>query len=251
MKEETEGLIIKEKTIKENDRLVTVLTKDRGVIRCFVNGAKKLSNKKFTATQPLSYSRLMIYTKNDANIVDSADNIITFFKLRNSMERFALSQYFCQVIENAVLDEAESELQLKLMLNCLHMLCESNKPDLLIKSVFELRLMQSLGIIPEVLYCSGCGCYESDIMYFDPVYTKLYCSECVSMSDNLVELSKSALMAVRYILTAEPNKIFSFNINGQPLAQLADCSEQFIINHYNTKHFNTLDFYKMMRNENI
>ena len=251
MKEETEGLIIREKTIKENDRLVTVLTKDRGVIRCFVNGAKKLSNKRFTSTQPLSYSRLMIYTKNNANVIDGAENITVFFKLRNDIEKFAVSQYFCQLIETAVLDEADSEPQLRLTLNCMHMLCESNKPDLLIKSVFELRLMQTLGIMPEVLYCSGCGCYESDIMYFDPVYTRLYCSDCVNQDNNFVPMSKSAVMAVRYILTAEPNKIFSFNINGQPLAQLADCSEQFIINHYNTKHFATLDFYKSVRNNNI
>ena len=140
---------------------------------------------------------------------------------------------------------------MRLTLNCMHMLCESNKPDLLIKSVFELRFMKSLGIVPDVLYCSGCGCYESDIMYFDPVYTRLYCKDCVSQENNFVKLSRSALMAVRYILTAEPKKIFSFNINGQPLAQLADCSEQFVINHYNTKHFTTLDFYKSIRNDNI
>ena len=47
MKKETEGLILKEQTVGDKDRLVTVLTKDRGVLRCFVRGAKNMKNSSF------------------------------------------------------------------------------------------------------------------------------------------------------------------------------------------------------------
>lgn len=41
MKFRTEGLIIKEQNIGEQDKLVFALTKSNGVIRAFVKGAKK------------------------------------------------------------------------------------------------------------------------------------------------------------------------------------------------------------------
>ena len=42
MKFRTEGLIIKEQNIGEQDKLVFALTKSNGVIRAFVKGAKNI-----------------------------------------------------------------------------------------------------------------------------------------------------------------------------------------------------------------
>ena len=44
MKFKTDGLIIKEQSIGEQDRLVTVLTASNGIIKAFVKGAKKIKN---------------------------------------------------------------------------------------------------------------------------------------------------------------------------------------------------------------
>ena len=43
MKFRTDGLIIREQNIGENDRLVWVLTRTHGVIKAFARGAKKLT----------------------------------------------------------------------------------------------------------------------------------------------------------------------------------------------------------------
>ena len=42
----TKGLILKEQNIGERDKLVTVLTEERGVLRAFVRGAKSVKSKK-------------------------------------------------------------------------------------------------------------------------------------------------------------------------------------------------------------
>lgn len=38
----TDGLIIREQSIGESDRLVTVLTREQGILRAFVRGAKAM-----------------------------------------------------------------------------------------------------------------------------------------------------------------------------------------------------------------
>ena len=41
----TKGLVIKEQTVGESDRLVTLLTADYGLVNAFVRGAKQLKNR--------------------------------------------------------------------------------------------------------------------------------------------------------------------------------------------------------------
>ena len=57
MQVKTQGLIIREQTVGESDRLVTVLTRDAGVVRAFARRAKNLKDSKSAATQLLCYSR--------------------------------------------------------------------------------------------------------------------------------------------------------------------------------------------------
>ena len=46
MKTEMEGLILTDMTVGDSDRLVTVLTRNSGILRGFVRGAKNLKNLK-------------------------------------------------------------------------------------------------------------------------------------------------------------------------------------------------------------
>ena len=63
MQVKTQGLIIREQTVGESDRLVTVLTRDAGVVRAFARRAKNLKDSKSAATQLLCYSRLSIFKR--------------------------------------------------------------------------------------------------------------------------------------------------------------------------------------------
>ena len=57
----TDGLIIKEKLVSENDKLVTILTRNFGIIRAFAQSVKNLKNKNFSSTQLLCYSDFIIF----------------------------------------------------------------------------------------------------------------------------------------------------------------------------------------------
>ena len=81
MKIKTNGLILNEQTIGENDKLVTVLTETNGIIRCFAKGAKLLKSRKGIAVQTFSYSRLSIYHGRDEYIIDEVESIKLFFVL--------------------------------------------------------------------------------------------------------------------------------------------------------------------------
>ena len=61
----TDGLIIREQQIGENDKLITILSRNYGVIRCYASGAMSIKSKKCAATSLLAYSSFTIKKKGE------------------------------------------------------------------------------------------------------------------------------------------------------------------------------------------
>ena len=76
------GLVIREQSIGESDRLITVLTAERGLVRAFSRGAKKTKSKKLSATALLSYSDFTFTKSRNAFSVEEALVKEVFFELR-------------------------------------------------------------------------------------------------------------------------------------------------------------------------
>ena len=72
MKIKTNGLIIKEQSIGEQDKIVTVLTDELGVIRAFVRRAKNIKSPKCASTGLLCYSELSVFENKGVYSIDEA-----------------------------------------------------------------------------------------------------------------------------------------------------------------------------------
>lgn len=245
MKFNTEGLILTSKTLRGNEKLVTVLTKTHGVIRCFVKSPRLLSMARSSATAPLSYSRLSIFSGRDAYIIDDADCTMSFFEASTELETLTIAQYLCELCIHTVPDGVPSQDILSLMMNSLYVLSKHSKPELMVKAVFEMRLMALSGLTPDIIACNSCGTYEDDPMYFLIDKGHLLCSNCYKGEANACPLTKSALHALRHSILAEPKRIFSFTASDETLALFADCAERYTL-HTTERSFNTLEYYKRL-----
>ena len=134
MKFRTEGLIIREQQTGEDDRLVTLLTRDHGVIRAFVRGAKRIKSRSQSATGLFAYGSYSIYRGRDAYSVDEAQPKEIFFDLRNDIEALALAQYFCELAGELAPVEDDADEFLRLILNALHMLMNKKRPQAQLKA---------------------------------------------------------------------------------------------------------------------
>ncbi len=247
MQIETDGLVIMEKSVGESDRLVTLLTRHEGVVRAFAQQAKKIKNSKLSATQLFSYSRFSIFKGREKYIIDEAQPIEVFFDLRRDMERLSLAQYFCELAGALAPQETEAGDFLRLVLNAMHFLCKGTRPNLLLKSIVEMRMLSFAGYMPNLICCANCAAYEADTMYFLPRSGVIYCDDCVpSSAEPMVKLSRGALTGLRHTIYADFEKLFSFSLSDQGLKELSLASEQYVINTLQ-RSFNTLDFYNQVK----
>lgn len=245
MKTNTEGLILMDQAVGDKDRLLTVLTRDCGVLRCFVRGASSVHHRSFAGTQMLSYSGMTIYRGRERCVIDEVRLIRSFFEPTLDIVPMALEQYLCELAMKLVPENTDSSEQLDLLLNCLYLLNKGRSVPL-IKAVFEIRLASLSGWLPNLLYCQECGTYEDDTMYFYYQENALRCSRCHTEAP-CCPLSKGALTAFRYVTYAEPKKVFSFQVSDESLRQLSECSEKYVLSMSTADlHLHTLNYYRQV-----
>lgn len=241
----TEALVIKEMNVGESDRLVTLFTRDYGVIKAFASGAKSIKSKKASATSLLTYSSFTILKKKDTYKIYEAVPISLFFGAGSDITVLSLSQYFCELCSEFAPSGVANEEFLRLILNSLYFLTKEKREPELIKAITELRVASISGYMPDLVACDGCGKFEDDIMYFNLNDGCLFCSEC-KPNIPLVKIDKTLLNAMRRIVYSEFKNIYSFSIPSDSAKYLSDITGRYMC--IQTDHrFSTLDFYNTIK----
>ncbi len=246
MKITTNGLVIKEQTTGESDRLVTLLTADYGIMRAFVRRAKLVKSRNSSATSLFAYGRFTLYKTRDAYVADDVEPIEVFFDLRRDIESLSLAQYFAQLAFEMGAEEQPCDELLRLTLNSFHLLCKGSKKRTQIKAVFEFRSACLGGYMPDILACGNCGTYESDVMYFDTLEGRIYCENCPKAG--AIPVPVNVIKAIRFICLTPPEKIFSFSLSDENLKILGETAEKYVLSRIQRK-LSALDFYKGLSNE--
>lgn len=240
----TDGIILREVEYKDNDKLLTVLTGEFGKITVRARGVKSQRSKLKAGCQLLAFSELTLsehqgrYTVTEANVKEM------FADLRTDLELLSLATYFAQVCEVVVQEEDPAEEILSLLLNCLFALAKLKKPQMLVKAVFELRLMALSGFLPDLRGCCVCGKEETD--RFNITQGALQCAACPSGDDIRMPLHSGTLMAMRYIIGCDAKRLFSFALSSEGMDELNHISESYLSTRLE-RGFSTLDFYKSLR----
>ncbi len=241
----TDGIVIREQQTGEQDRLVTLLTRENGIIKGFVNGARNPKSKNVGSTGLLCYSDFSIEkTAKGVYVIKEATAKEVFFSLRENIVALSLAQYFAELTYELASREENSAEFLSLLLNAVYLISANKKDFSLIKAATELRMLSLSGYMPNVVACKTCGQYESENMYFDLHSGELFCEEC-SLKSSLQKLPISVVSAMRFVCFSEPKKIFSFSIPKEDLETLSWVAERYLKNMTNRK-FKTLEFYKIM-----
>lgn len=242
-----EGLIVKEMNVGESDRLITIFTREHGIIKAFASGAKNIKSKKAAGTSLLTYSAFQILNKKGTFRIYEATPIASFFTMGTDIEVLTLSQYFCELALEFAEDDVPNEELLRLFLNSLHFLTKEKRYPPLIKGITELRTAAICGYMPNLVACDGCGKFEENIMFLGLKNGKLYCEEC-KKPDNCVAIDKTLLSALRHIVFSEFKNLYSFEIPPKSADMLSKITENYVITQtdYN---FSALQFYNTIKEQ--
>lgn len=243
------GLVLRERSFGENDKFLDILTDEAGLIEVTAKGVKKQNSKNASVAQTLCYADFCLSESSGRFYLNSAEPIRTFFTVSSDIEKFALASYFCEMTLYVATQERTNQEVLRLILNCLHFLTAGNRDSLLLKAIFELRLVSEIGLVPNLLGCCECLKYSDAQMLFDLRGGRLYCESCFGGRDlhGVEMLPERLLHYIRFIALTDMQKLFNLKVAGDYLPHLSNITESYAEIQLG-KHFSTLDFYKTLQN---
>lgn len=158
-----QGIVLKGSSFKENDRLVTVLTPEYGLIRAIAPGAKKYKSQLRGRTELFVINEFLIIQGRSLDKIIQANTVYTYPGLSRDIGKLATAQYLAELsLALAVAEQPQPELyellneHLRRIEGC--ELGESVYPYLA-QAVFHLVAIA--GLAPQLLKC----CVTQEIVH--------------------------------------------------------------------------------------
>ena len=262
------GLVTRSYPSGDHDRIIHIITEERGRLAVMVKGGNSKRGSHMAAcTQLFTYGNYELYSGSsgdDLYWLRGGSVLRSFYNLSSGLSRMALATYLCDVASDLTDKDAvivETRELLRMLLNSLYVLDRGDKSPAIVKGVFELRAAAMMGYRPNLVGCAFCGEGYPSEAYFDIMNGRLICSDCQAKRNRLASrlaeveeelgerriicpLSSSVLAAVRYALTAQDRKIFSFELKDAEEEHSFDrVAETFLLNQLE-RDFETLRFYR-------
>ena len=240
------GIVLRETQTKEADKILTVLTAERGRIAVIARRARRKNSPLAAPCELLAFSELVLYEQHGWLMMSEGSTIELWSGIRRDVELLSLASYFAEMAE-AVTGEGEPAGEvLALLLNALYALDTLKKPRELVKAAFELKLLSLAGYEPLVAACSVCGAAAPKEPLFDAAQGVVLCRGCAGAAgQGLLPLDPGSLAAFRHVLGAERRRMLSFTLRGETLTRFARACEIFARVQLE-RDFRTLDFYKSL-----
>lgn len=239
----TDGLVVRQVNYKDNDQILTVLTKEHGLMTLKARGVRSRSSRLKGACQLLAYSEFTVFENRGFHTIDEANAIQMFPELRTDIELLSLASYFAQVAEVLSQEDMPNPELLSLTLNALYALCRRLCTPELVKAAFELRAACLGGYTPQLSGCAVCGDPKPD--RFDVRGGILCCASCSAGEGLRLPVSPGSLAAMRYLVSCDAKRLFSFRLEGRAVKELCDLAETYLQTQLE-RGFYTLDFYKSL-----
>lgn len=244
----TRGVVIQQRSIGEQDKIITILSEDFGVIEASARGVKRMKSGLAGGIQMLSYSAFALFKGKSGYIINSAEILEAFYDLRLDVKNVSLASYFCEIIKHLTPGEEGAAEYLRLLLNTLYFLCNHLQTPPFLKMVFELRVMCIAGFAPALDACAVCGktFADSDVTFL-PNDGVLCCQDCLREIDATVRISLNVttLTALRYLTESDLAHVLKAQMDESLVTFLGSISEYYVLAHCE-RGFKTLDLYRSL-----
>ncbi len=176
-----EGCILRSMEYREKDRILSLLTPDRGRVDVIARGARK-SGRRFGGHLEL-FSRVHcaadIKENRTLHTLTEAHQVVALPGLREDLVKFAAASYLSEVVLRSAVEAADPELYITFTawLRLLSTVGVGWEEQVL--RAGEIRLLALSGFLPDPRYC-GCGSSldQADVYWVQVPELALACAAC-------------------------------------------------------------------------
>ena len=160
-----EAVVLRTQKLGEADRIVTLLSRQRGRIRAVAKGVRRTSSKFGSRLEPFNYVDLQLAEGRSLDVITQAETLAPYgARLGADYERYTAGTVMLETAERLVVEDKEPAVQQFLLLvGALRALTGPGEPGTPLRgpvSVLDSFLLRSLavaGYAPSFDACARCG----------------------------------------------------------------------------------------------
>ncbi|MCJ7855873.1 DNA repair protein RecO [Lachnospiraceae bacterium NSJ-143] len=243
--EKFDGIVLKEAALGETGKRLIVLAKDLGKITVSAKGAKSAKSRLNAPAQLFSYSSFTAYKNRNFYNASQGEIIESFYALRSDMEKFAYGSFICELTEKSVPEEMESNDVLHLLLMTFAVLSSTDFSPRLAAVIYEIKLLDTLGLLSGGESCSMCGADTQGQSFFNARMGGIICRDCSAKAAGSYPIFEGTRKAIEFVVKNSGKRIFAFSLSGEVLKQLEKVMEIYVRTHL-CHDIKSLEFLKTM-----
>ncbi|MBC8259563.1 MAG: DNA repair protein RecO [SAR324 cluster bacterium] len=157
---ETAGIVLKTMDFKENDIILTILTREAGKKSGIFHGGKSLRSGNAAKAElfVINYFEYSEKPNTDLVRIRKCELLESFPPLRKNYSKFLHANYFSEILLQCEISGVDSQDYFELLKNTMFQLSGA-KTGAEIKFDFEMQLLKLLGVHPNLDNCIQCASY--------------------------------------------------------------------------------------------
>ena len=186
------GMVLSAAPVGDYDKLVVLLTRERGKIRAFARGARRPGSALMAAANAFAFGEFQIYEGRTSYTMSQASIQNYFGALMTHFEGACYGQYFLEFADYYTRENADGSDFLKLAYQSLRALLVPSLPRKLVRYIYELKAMT-------------------------------YSGECPQTFEQFSDwnLNPSTEYALQYVVAASVEKLYTFLLTEEVFAEFA------------------------------
>lgn len=203
-----EGIIISTVDYKESSKIINILTSNEGIIGVIAKGCKNIKSRISATSSVLTYGTFYLkFNKGNMALLCEVDVIDKFKNIRKDLIKTNYSIFLLELSSQVYRHDTSKKIY-DLLISGLKKINEGYDAQI-ITNIIELKLLEYLGIKPELCYCVNCKS-SNDIITISSYKGGLLCKNCIS---NEVIVHLSTIKIIRMLYYVDISKIARIDIN--------------------------------------
>lgn len=176
--DQAEAIVLRTSNVGEQDKLVVLFARDKGLLKGIAKGARKFGNRFGSGLEPMSVIRVFYYEKErrDLVIVSGCDLLESFFEIQSEPATAILLSYFAELIEEFAPVRAREDVLFRLLLAVLRALRDGSDRSA-VAAYFEAWFLRITGFLPDFHRCRKCR-RALGAGWLAPKRDGAYCEDC-------------------------------------------------------------------------
>jgi DNA repair protein RecO (recombination protein O) len=222
------GIVLRRINLGETDKILTLLTREKGKLSAVAKGARRPASRLAGATELFNYCRAILAVGQNLDVLTQAEVRQSFPRLRTDLEKITAASYMTELVDHFTEERLPHQEVFDLLLSGLYVLNTQDDAGLLVAG-FSLQLLAAAGYTPSLQACARCRRADVGFTAFSATIGGVVCRDCRASVKDSMYMAPESLEAVRALLAWELPRAARLEISDRARAQVLKLVRAFLL----------------------